>query len=139
MVLSLSLSMYDGELDHGGGGGGVGSPAAAAAVAAVAVAAVAVAAVDNNWLQKRSALRALTVAWLRAMTKADSRQQCNTNQQRDQQKQVVVVVAIATAMAAATTVTRRHDGNAMGTMMDGDGRYNGNVTAMTAMEGATVT
>ncbi len=28
LLLSLSLSMYNGELDHGGGGGGVGGSAA---------------------------------------------------------------------------------------------------------------
>ena len=59
------------------------------------------------------------------------------NQQRNQQKWVVVVVEIATATAAATTATtatmattattattatRRRGGNAMETVMDGDGR-----------------
>ena len=65
MLLPLSLSTYNGELDHGGGGGGGsgsggGLAAAAAAVVAVVatVAAVAaVAAVDDNWRQMRSATR----------------------------------------------------------------------------------
>jgi hypothetical protein len=52
----LSLAMDDGEFNDSGGsgGGGCGGPAA--------VAAAAVAAVDNNWQQKRPAMRALTVA-----------------------------------------------------------------------------
>ncbi len=46
--------MDDGEFDHGGGSeGGVGP--AAAAVAAVAV-------MDNDWRQKRPAMRVSTVA-----------------------------------------------------------------------------
>jgi hypothetical protein len=53
-VLPLSLAMDDGEYNHGGGGNGGGGLAAAAAAA--------VAAVDNNWRQKRPAMRALTVA-----------------------------------------------------------------------------
>ena len=56
LLLPLSSSMYDGELDHGGGGGGGGGPAASAAAAVVAVAAV-----DNDWRQKRLATRASTV------------------------------------------------------------------------------
>jgi hypothetical protein len=54
-----------------------------------------------------------------------------TNQWRDQQKWAVEVAAIATAMAAATMATRRQVGNATGTVMDGDGRCNGNATATT--------
>ncbi len=54
LLLPLSLAMDHGEFDHGGGGGGGGSPAAAAAVAGAAV--------DNNWRQKRPAMRALMVA-----------------------------------------------------------------------------
>jgi hypothetical protein len=54
LLLPLSLAMDDGEFDHGGGGGGGGGPAAAAAAA--------VAAIDDNWRQKRLAMRALTVA-----------------------------------------------------------------------------
>ncbi len=52
--MPLSLAMDNGEFDHGGGGGGGGRPAAAAAAA--------VAAVDEDWRQKRPAMRALTVA-----------------------------------------------------------------------------
>jgi hypothetical protein len=54
LLLPLSLSMYNGEFDHSGGGGGGGGLAAAAAVAVVAV--------DDDWRQKRPALRVLTVA-----------------------------------------------------------------------------
>jgi hypothetical protein len=54
LLLPLSLAMDNGEFDHGGGGGGGGRPAAAAAAA--------VAAVDEDWRQKRPAMRALTVA-----------------------------------------------------------------------------
>ncbi len=54
LLLPLSLAMNDGEFDHGGGGGGGGGPAAAAA-AAVAV-------IDDDWRQKRPAMRASTVA-----------------------------------------------------------------------------
>jgi hypothetical protein len=54
LLLPLSLAMDNGEVNHGGGGGGDGSLAA--------VAAAAVAAVNNNWRQKRPAMRALTVA-----------------------------------------------------------------------------
>jgi hypothetical protein len=54
LLLPLSLAMDDGEFDHGGSGGGRGGPAAAAAVAGVAV--------DNNWRQKRAAMRASMVA-----------------------------------------------------------------------------
>jgi hypothetical protein len=54
LLLPLSLAMDDGKFDHGGGsGGGSGLAAAAAAV---------VAAMDNDWRQKRPAMRALTVA-----------------------------------------------------------------------------
>ncbi len=52
--LPLFLAMNDGKFDHGGGGGGGGGPAAMAAAA--------VAAMDDNWRQKRPAMRALTVA-----------------------------------------------------------------------------
>jgi hypothetical protein len=44
---------------------------------AAAAAAAAVAAVDDNWQLKRPAIKALTVAWQHAMTKADGRKQCN--------------------------------------------------------------
>ncbi len=54
LLLPLSLAMDDGEFDHGGGGGGGGGPAAAAAAA--------VAAMDDDWRQKRPAIRALMVA-----------------------------------------------------------------------------
>ncbi len=54
LLLPLSLAMDGSEFDHGGGSGGGGSPAAAAAAA--------VAAVDNDWQQKRPAIRALSVA-----------------------------------------------------------------------------
>ncbi len=40
LLLPLSSSMYDGELDHGGGGGGGGGSVAAAAVAVAAMVAV---------------------------------------------------------------------------------------------------
>ncbi len=52
--MPLSLAMDNGELDHSGGGGSGGSLAAAAAAA--------VAGVDNNWKQKRPAMRALMIA-----------------------------------------------------------------------------
>ncbi len=54
LLLPLSLAMDDGKFDHGGGGGGGGGPVAAAAVAVVAM--------DNDWRQKRPAMRASTVA-----------------------------------------------------------------------------
>ncbi len=54
MLLPLSLSMYDGEFNHGCVGGGGGS-LTAAVVAAVAV-------VEDNYRQKRLATRASTVA-----------------------------------------------------------------------------
>ncbi len=54
LLLPLSLAMDDGEFDHGGGGGGGGGLAAAAAAV--------VAAVDNDWRQKRPAMRASRVA-----------------------------------------------------------------------------
>ena len=57
VLLPLSLSMYDGEFDHGGGGGGGGGPAAAAVAVVVVVAAV-----EDNYWQKRPATRASTVA-----------------------------------------------------------------------------
>jgi hypothetical protein len=44
LLLPLSLSMYNSELDHNGDCGGGGSPAAAAAAAVAAVAVV-----DNDW------------------------------------------------------------------------------------------
>ncbi len=56
LLLPLFSAINVGEFDHGGGSGGGGGPAAAAA------AAVAVAATDDNWRQKRLAMRALTVA-----------------------------------------------------------------------------
>ncbi len=54
--MSLSLAIDDGKFNHGGGGGGGsgGSPVAAAAAV--------VGAMDNDWRQKRPAMRALTVA-----------------------------------------------------------------------------
>ena len=57
LMMPLSLSIYDGEFNHGGGSGGGGGRAAAAAAAVAAVAVV-----DNNWRQKRPASRALAVA-----------------------------------------------------------------------------
>jgi hypothetical protein len=54
VLLPLFSAMNNGEFDHGGGGGGGGGPAAAAAAAVVAM--------DNDWLQKQPATRALTVA-----------------------------------------------------------------------------
>jgi hypothetical protein len=60
VLLPLSLSMYDREFDHGCGGGGGGSPAAAAVAAVAAV--VAVAAVEDNYREKKPAMRASTVA-----------------------------------------------------------------------------
>ncbi len=54
LLLPLSLAMDDGKFDHGGGDGGGGGPAAEAAVA--------VAAMDDNWRQKRPAMRAPMVA-----------------------------------------------------------------------------
>ncbi len=54
LLLPLFLAMNDGKFDHGGGGGGGGGPAA--------VAVAAVAAMDDDWRQKRLAMRALTVA-----------------------------------------------------------------------------
>ena len=56
LLLPLSLSMYDGELDHGGGGGGGGGSVAAAAAAVVVVAAV-----EDNYRRKWLATRASTV------------------------------------------------------------------------------
>ncbi len=56
LLLPLSSAMDNSEFNHGGGGGGDGGPAAAAA------AAVAGAAVDDNWRQKRPAMRASMVA-----------------------------------------------------------------------------
>ncbi len=52
--MPLSLAMDDGEFDNGGGSGGGGGLGAAAAVA--------VEAVDNDWEQKRPAMRASMVA-----------------------------------------------------------------------------
>jgi hypothetical protein len=59
VVLPLCLSMYDGELDHGGGGGGGGG--GGLVVVAVAAVAAAVVAVEDNYQQKRLAMRASTV------------------------------------------------------------------------------
>ncbi len=56
LLLPLFLAMDDGEFNHGGGGGGGGGLATAAVAVAV------VAAVDNDWRQKRPAMRASTVA-----------------------------------------------------------------------------
>ncbi len=53
LLLPLSLAMDNGEFDHGGGGGGGGSLAAAAAAAEAAM--------DDNWRQKRPAMRASMV------------------------------------------------------------------------------
>ncbi len=53
LLLPLSLAMDNSKFDHGGGGGGGGGPAAAAAAA--------VAAMDDDWRQKRPAMRFLTV------------------------------------------------------------------------------
>ena len=53
LLLPLSLSIYDGKLDHGGGGGGGGPVAAVVA---------AVAAVEDIYWQKLPATRALIVA-----------------------------------------------------------------------------
>ncbi len=54
LLLPLSSAMDNGEFDHSGGIGISGGPVAAAAAA--------VAAMDNDWRQKRPAMRALTVA-----------------------------------------------------------------------------
>ncbi len=54
LLLPLSLAMDDGEFNHGGDGGSGGGLAAAAAVA--------VGVVDDDWRQKRLAIRALMVA-----------------------------------------------------------------------------
>ncbi len=54
LLLPLSSAIDYGELDHGGGGEGGGCSVAAAAVA--------VAVVDDDWLRKRPATRASTVA-----------------------------------------------------------------------------
>jgi hypothetical protein len=53
LLLPFSLALDDSKFENGGGGGGGGGPAAAAVVA--------VAVMDNDWRQKRSATRALTV------------------------------------------------------------------------------
>ena len=54
LLLPISLAVDDSEFDHRGGVGGSGGPVAAAAAAGAAV--------DDNWRQKRPAMRALTVA-----------------------------------------------------------------------------
>jgi hypothetical protein len=54
LLLPLSLSMDDSKFDHSGGGGGSVGPAAAAVAAVVAI--------DDNWRQKRPAMRASAVA-----------------------------------------------------------------------------
>jgi hypothetical protein len=54
LLLPLSLTMDNSEVDHGGGGGGGGGPAAAAVAALVVM--------EDDWWQKRLATRALTVA-----------------------------------------------------------------------------
>ncbi len=67
--MPLFLATDECEFTHSGGGGGGGGQVAAAAAGVVAV--------DDNWQQKRPATRAPTVAFLRAMTKADDGQQGN--------------------------------------------------------------
>ncbi len=54
LLLPLSSAMNDGEFDHSGGGGGGGGPAVAAAAV--------VPAMDDDWRQKRPAMRASMVA-----------------------------------------------------------------------------
>ncbi len=54
LLLPLSSEMDDGEFNHGGGGGSSGGLAAATVVAGAAV--------DNDWQQKRLAMRASVVA-----------------------------------------------------------------------------
>ncbi len=54
LLLPLSLAFDDGKFDHSGGGGGGGG--------LVALAVAAVAAMDDDWKQKRPAMRVLTVA-----------------------------------------------------------------------------
>ena len=54
LLLTLSLSMYDGKFDHGGGGGDGGGP--------VAVVVAAVAAVKDIYQRKQPATKAMTVA-----------------------------------------------------------------------------
>jgi hypothetical protein len=54
LLLPLSLAIDNGEFDHCGGGGGGGGLVAAAVVAVVVV--------DNDWQQKRPAMRVLMVA-----------------------------------------------------------------------------
>jgi hypothetical protein len=54
LLLPLSSAMNDGKFDHDGGIGGGGGPAA--------VAAAAVAVIDNDWQQKRPAMRVSAVA-----------------------------------------------------------------------------
>jgi hypothetical protein len=54
LLLPLSLAIDNGEFDHGGGGGGGGNPVAAVVAAVVAM--------DNDWQQKRLAMKALMVA-----------------------------------------------------------------------------
>ncbi len=54
LLLPISLAVDDGEFDNHGGGGGGGSPAAVIAVAGAAV--------DDDWRQKRLAMRASMVA-----------------------------------------------------------------------------
>ncbi len=53
LLLPISLAVDGSEFDHRGGGGGSGVPAAVAVVARAAV--------DDSWLKKRPAMRALTV------------------------------------------------------------------------------
>jgi hypothetical protein len=54
LLLPFSLAIDYGEFDHSCGGGGSGGLAAAAAMA--------VAVVDNDWRQKRPAVRASMIA-----------------------------------------------------------------------------
>jgi hypothetical protein len=54
LLLPISLAVDDGEFDHHGGGGSSGGPVAVAVAAGVVV--------DNDWRQKRLAMRASTVA-----------------------------------------------------------------------------
>ncbi len=54
LLLPLSLAMDDGETNHGSGCGSGGGPAAVAAVLGAAV--------DDDWRQKRPAMRTSMVA-----------------------------------------------------------------------------
>ncbi len=54
LLLPLSSAFDNGKFDHSGGSGGSGGLVAPAVVAVVAM--------DDDWWQKRPAMRALTVA-----------------------------------------------------------------------------